>query len=100
MSLPYGEVRKQMVSVLGVQPCRPHVKFVAGLNLPRVTSVDTHVLLCMSISVPMNAAAIEFRKHAILGNRGAVAPQTQVPSRMCWGVPRHRCRRSACVWLT
>lgn len=25
---------------------------------------------CRSISVPMNAAAIEFRKHAILGNRG------------------------------
>lgn len=26
--------------------------------------------LCVSISVPMNAAAIEFRKHVILGNRG------------------------------
>lgn len=52
------------------------------------------------LSLPIKAAAIEFRKHAILGSPGGggkVVPRAQVP---CCGLqaagvnPRHRCRRS------
>lgn len=70
MAVTCSGERKPYLLHLKMYPFRLRLRFLAESRFLGAMSVLCDTCLVVYLSVPMNAAAIEFRKHAMLGSRG------------------------------
>lgn len=83
-------------------PLQTSFEVLGDTQLLGATSADMYVLCVRSMSifsVPMNAAAIDFRKHAILGSRGQWGHRLRSLLAGAGGSPAP-VSAFTCVWLT